>query len=84
MASGVPVVATDIAGIPEQVADGESGYLIPTGNVKALRKRLEQLLLDTELRHRMGQQGIERAEQFSVETMVEETDEIYQGLLGKD
>ncbi|OYR56872.1 glycosyl transferase family 1 [Halorubrum ezzemoulense] len=84
MASGVPVVATDIAGIPEQVADGESGYLIPTGDAKTLGQRLEQLLLDTELRHRMGQQGTERAERFSVETMVEKTDEIYQDLLGKD
>jgi len=84
MASGVPVVATDIAGIPEQVADGESGYLIPTGDAKTLGQRLEQLLLDTELRRRMGQQGIERARHFSVEAMVEETDKIYQELLGKD
>ncbi|MDZ7746868.1 MAG: glycosyltransferase [Halobacteriales archaeon] len=43
MASGLPVVATDIAGIPEQVLDGESGYLISTGDSEGLRERLQKL-----------------------------------------
>lgn len=83
MASGLPVVATDIAGIPEQVADGGSGYLIPTGDPEALAERLEALLVNAELRERIGARGLERVERFSVATMIEELDGVYQGSLEK-
>jgi glycosyltransferase involved in cell wall biosynthesis len=82
MASGLPVVATNIAGIPEQVSDGESGYLIPTGDPDALAARLAELLADPALRERMGRCGVRRAERFSVEAMVEAADELYADLLG--
>jgi len=81
MASGLPVVATDIAGIPEQVVDGKSGYLIPTGDPDALADRLDELLSNPELRESMGDRGFKRAEQFGVESMLKELDELYQGLL---
>lgn len=83
MASGLPVVATDIAGIPEQVRDGESGYLVPTGDPGALAERLEQLLADAQMRAQMGNRGRERAKQFSAETMLEDLDELYEDLLPK-
>ncbi|MUV59827.1 glycosyltransferase family 4 protein [Halobacterium sp. CBA1126] len=83
MASGLPVVATDIAGIPEQVEDGENGYLIPTGDSDALADRLERLLADEELREQMGARGLERANRFSVATMVEELDRLYEELLAE-
>lgn len=83
MASGLPVVATGIAGIPEQVKDAENGYLIPTGDSGALADRLRGLLADAELRERMGTHGVERAERFSLATMVEELDRLYQNLLAE-
>lgn len=81
MASGLPVVATDIAGIPEQVSDGESGYLIPTGDANALAGRLAELLSSPELREQMGQRGLERAEQFSKDRMIRCLDNLYRELL---
>jgi glycosyltransferase involved in cell wall biosynthesis len=81
MASGLPVVATEIAGIPEQVDDGESGFLIPTGDARALAQRLEQLLGNDELREKMGEQGLEHVEPFSVDAMLRDTDREYQKLL---
>jgi glycosyltransferase involved in cell wall biosynthesis len=83
MASGLPVVATDIAGIPEQVVDGENGYLIPTGDSEALADRLKRLLADAELREWLGARGTERADRFSVETMINELDGLYQELLAE-
>jgi glycosyltransferase involved in cell wall biosynthesis len=83
MASGLTVVATDIAGIPEQVEDGKNGYLIPTGNSKLLAERLRTLLTDAELRERMGARGLERADRFSVTRMVEELDALYRELLAE-
>jgi glycosyltransferase involved in cell wall biosynthesis len=83
MASGLPVIATNIAGIPEQVVEGENGYLIPTGDSAALADRLERLLEDPELREEMGMCGLERAEQFSAETMVKNLDQLYKELLSE-
>jgi glycosyltransferase involved in cell wall biosynthesis len=60
-ACGTPVVATAVGGIPEQVEDGRSGYLVSAGDAPALAERLTQLLSDTELRGRMGIQAAEAA-----------------------
>lgn len=81
MASGLPVVATDIAGIPEQVIDGESGYLIPPGDEHALADRLRELLLNRKHRVKMGRRGSERAQLFSVEAMRADTAALYSALL---
>lgn len=81
MASGLPVVATDIAGIPEQVVEGETGYLVEPGDSAALAERLEQLITDSALRARMGKRGRERATRFSESAMVEQVDQLYTELL---
>ena len=57
LASGVPVVSTRHAGIPEVVEDGTSGYLVREGEVSGLRDALCRLLRDGELRARFGRQG---------------------------
>lgn len=57
MASGVPVVTTRIAGVPELVEDGQSGLLVPPGDVDALAAAITRLLDDGDLRDRMGAAG---------------------------
>lgn len=57
MASGVPVVASRISGIPELVEDGESGLLVEPRDVEGLARALEQLLRDEGLRRRLGAAG---------------------------
>lgn len=81
MASGLPVVSTDIAGIPEQVVDGENGFLIQPGDVDGLVDRLERVIESAELREEFRSVGRERVERFSVETMLSDLDAIYQELL---
>jgi glycosyltransferase involved in cell wall biosynthesis len=81
MASGLPVIATDIAGIPEQIIDGENGYLIPTGDAAMLADRIEMLLSNAELRERMGAHCLERVNRFSASTMIKDLDKVYQQLL---
>lgn len=61
MAFGLPVVATPIAGVPEAVADGVSGALVPPGDRAALTARLIALLADPSLRARQGAAGRARA-----------------------
>lgn len=57
MATGLPVVASRIAGIPELVRDGENGLLIPAGDTASLIAAIDRLLRDPALRTRMGQAG---------------------------
>lgn len=83
MACGRPVVASAVAGVPEQVADGETGILVPPSDPGALAAALERLAGDAELRRRLGEAGTRRvAERFSVRTMVEETMRVYAELVG--
>jgi len=62
MAAGLPVVATDIAGVPEEVLEGETGFMVPPGDVPALADRLARLLGDPDLRARLGAAGRARAQ----------------------
>ncbi len=60
MSSGVAVVASDLSGIPELVKNGQSGILVPPGNVQALCDALHQLQADAALRHRLAQAAREK------------------------
>lgn len=61
MASGVPVVASRIGGVPEVVADGETGYLCDLGNVHAMAQAALRLLRDADLHARFARAARERA-----------------------
>jgi glycosyltransferase involved in cell wall biosynthesis len=61
MAAGLPVVATRTGGIPEIVADGETGLLVERGDIAGLTQAILALLDDPGRRHRMGMAGRERA-----------------------
>jgi glycosyltransferase involved in cell wall biosynthesis len=62
MACGRPVVVTQTGGAKEAVAEGLSGYVVPTGSPEALADRLRVLIADERLRARMGREGRRRAE----------------------
>lgn len=57
MASGLPVIASRVAGVQELVEDGVSGYAVPPGDLDSLSERLDALLSDPELCARMGAAG---------------------------
>jgi glycosyltransferase involved in cell wall biosynthesis len=62
MASGLPVVATKIAGNEELVVDGETGKLVPTEDVTALRESLRPFLVNAKMRQQMGRAARQRVE----------------------
>ncbi len=73
MAAGRPVVSTPVSGIPEAVADGVTGRLVPPGDARALAQALAALLRDEGARARMGREGRRRAEHlFDLERNVAE------------
>lgn len=82
MALGKPVVATSVGGVPEVVADGETGLLVTPGDVPALSDAICTLLSDRQLAREMGERGRRRAaERFDVCNMVEQTQKVYADLL---
>jgi glycosyltransferase involved in cell wall biosynthesis len=82
MASGTPVVCSDIGGIPEVVADGQTGLLVAPGDVGALRDGLAVLLGDRRLREAMGRRAHEVAsERFSWDACARRCLESYEALL---
>lgn len=78
MAHGKPVIATPVGGIPSLVADGETGYLVPVGDVQALRAAIDRVLADRDLRRRLGAAARARVSRYcSWERVTEQTLEIY-------
>jgi glycosyltransferase involved in cell wall biosynthesis len=66
MAHARAVVATDVGGLRDLVVDGETGIVVPPRDPVALRRALERLLADRDLRRRLGAAGRARArERFS-------------------
>ena len=60
-AHGLPVIAHDIGGVPEAVADGETGLLVAPGDGAALTQAFARLIADPALRRRLGEAGRIRA-----------------------
>lgn len=63
LAAQVPVVTTQIAGVPELVADGAAGRLVPPGDAEALARAIAGLLASPDLRRSMGAAGRARVEE---------------------
>ncbi|MEI7759716.1 MAG: glycosyltransferase family 4 protein [Thermoleophilia bacterium] len=82
LASGRPVVATDVGGTRDVVGDGVSGFLVPFGDVAAGAERLERLARDPALRARMGAAGQAVAlSSYGVPRLVGDIDRLYRALL---
>ena len=82
MGAGVPIVATRVAGIPEVVADGRTGLLVPPRDANALGLALARLLGDPDLHRRFGDEA--RAAvlpRFGVDRYVESVASLYDRLL---
>jgi glycosyltransferase involved in cell wall biosynthesis len=83
MRAGLPVVASSVGGSGEAIQDGETGYLVPRGNIDFLRDRLAPLLTGPALRVRLGAQGRRRYEEhFTLGHLVNKTLAVYRNILG--
>jgi glycosyltransferase involved in cell wall biosynthesis len=84
MAAARAVVATDVGGASEAIVEGETGYLVPSGDDAAMAERIISLLNDTELTREMGERGRRIVkEKFSCEAQLERTEKLYDELMAK-
>ncbi len=73
MATGLPVVSTNIGGIPEMVIENQTGFLVQPGDAAAIAEAIETLIKDCSAAVRLGHSGYERARAlFSIEKNVRE------------
>jgi len=82
MAAGLPVVATDIPGYREVVADAESGILVPAGDHEATAAALRTVLDDPELGKRLADGGRRQAQRYSWEVVTREVEAAYEEAAG--
>jgi len=83
MAAGLPVVATDVGGVREAIEEGETGFIVPSGDDQQMAKRIIQVLSDDERTKVMGARGKLLVEKFSSENHLRNTLELYDELLSR-
>jgi len=82
MASGLPVIVTDVGGNHEIVSDGETGYLVPIDNLSLYPSRIETLISNPSLRESFSCRARERVVQhFSLDAMVSSYRKVYMDLI---
>lgn len=84
MSAGRPVVASRVGGIPEQVADGVTGLLVPPGEPLLLANAINMLAKDSEMGNRLGSEGRKRAiAEYSVSAFAERIEAVYDAVLAR-
>ncbi|GAK57431.1 putative glycosyltransferase, group 1 [Candidatus Vecturithrix granuli] len=83
MAAGLPIVATNVDGIPEAVQDGITGFLAQPGDLRALADKIVYVLEHPEIAQEMGRKGQERVAEFDIYRMVHQQEELYRSLIAR-
>ena len=81
MAHGVPVIATRVGGLPEIVEEGKTGWLVAPESPQALADAIAAAASDDARRKQLGSAVRLRAEQFSADIMVEQTEALYRRII---
>jgi glycosyltransferase involved in cell wall biosynthesis len=80
---GLPIVSTNVGGVPDTIVDGVEGLLVAPGDPDALAAALIRLLRDPEARVRMGQAAVVAGRRFDAGIAVAEQERTYKELAGR-
>ncbi len=84
MAARLPVVAYRVGGVPESVVDGETGFLVPPGDIGAAVEAICRLMADPVLRSKMGEAGRRRVlQRFTAEEAARKVEGVIQSVLAR-
>jgi D-inositol-3-phosphate glycosyltransferase len=83
MACGTPVVASQVGGLAFLVQDGVTGYVVPDGDPAALGDRLAQLILNPDLRQKLGEQATFYAQDYAWENITSRMKTLYNDVLNR-
>jgi len=77
MAASLPIIASNVGGIPDLVENNVNGYLVEPGNSTKLYECINKLAVSSDIRNRMGRENIIKAELFTLEKMQKKFYELY-------
>lgn len=83
MAMGHPVIGSRIGGLTSLIVDGETGFLVPPGDVRALKEATQCLLDDPARRERMGIQARQHVKKFYAREIVPCVEQVYEELVAR-
>jgi len=84
MAAGLPVIATNVGGIPEIITNGENGILVPPENPQALAEAISDLIEHPDKRKALAENGKQRVvTNFTDEIMVKKYMEVYRNIINQ-
>jgi D-inositol-3-phosphate glycosyltransferase len=83
MASGTPVIASNVGGLSYTVKDGETGFLVPEENHFALAEQVHNLLKNPELRLSMGEAATRHAQQYSWSNIAAQIVDVYDAQIAR-
>jgi glycosyltransferase involved in cell wall biosynthesis len=78
---GKTVVGTSLGGTPEMIIEGETGILVPAGDVTALADGMQRLIIDTQLREKLGLAAFRRANLYKAENIIPQFELLYRQLI---
>jgi starch synthase len=81
MACGLPVVATNVGGLPDLVDDGQTGVLVPPADVRALRTALAGIANKPDAARQMGEAGRRKVATFMASSVIGRIEGIYERAL---
>ncbi|MCD6578722.1 glycosyltransferase family 4 protein [bacterium] len=84
MSTGLPVIATNVGGIPELIENNVNGYLSPASSPKRLSEKMALLMSDKELREKFSKNNMEKAKEFSMEKMAKKNYQLYREIMKKE
>lgn len=83
MATGLPLVVTNVRGHRELVSNGENGFIIELDDVEGFANSIEELYKSEELKYEFGKKGIKLVQKYALENVLTEMQEIYELLRGE-
>jgi len=83
MASGIPIIASNVGGIPDLVTNGKNGFLVPPNDINMMADTIIYLLNNDHERKKLGNAGTEIVKDYSWEKIAEETEKIYIDLFNR-
>ncbi len=84
MACEAPVIATRVGGVPEVVEEGETGFLLPIGDVEAMADAAMRILHNPRIQEEMGKRGRELAiERFTTDKIIPQYEALYTSLINR-
>ena len=81
MASGNPIVASPVNGVPYEMKEPENGFLVKYGDNQGFKKRIIELLDSKKLRDKIGRNNVKKSKQYRWDIISKKTTKLYEKLL---